>query len=276
MFHLAGASVLGCGRVARLCWCHSRPGGQAGRFVWPLRLCRATGILNAVVCVSRHQRRLLTACGLARRHTMVVHNGVDPERLARPAPPELALPDDRRIIVQVANVMPDKDHATLIEAAGELQRRRSDFHLVLVGRGTDDRNMAAAVERAGISSCCTLAGRRDDVAGILAAADVFVLSTRGEVLPMALLEALAASLPAIVSDIPALAEVMTDEVEGLKFPVGDSTALADRLDRMLSDDQAASQMASAAGIKARAFSVARMAGRFERLLRTAGRGAEQG
>ena len=278
MFHLAAASVPGRLRAARVCWCHSRPGGQAGRFVWPLRLCRALGILDAVVCVSRHQRGQLEALGLGRRHTMVIRNGVDLSPKAPAGAGQLALPHDKRIIVQVANVTPDKDHAALIEAAGLLllPRRRDDFHLLLVGRGTDAPAITGAVDRAGIGACCTLAGLRHDVPAILAAADVFVLSSRGEVAPIALMEAMASSLPVVVSDIPAVAEIVTDGREGLKFPVGDAPALARALDRMLSDDDAARRMAVAARIRAETFSVTEMARRFERVLRTIGRDAEEG
>ena len=186
------------------------------------------------------------------------------------------MPHDKRIIVQVANVTPDKDHAALIKAAGLLLLRRDDFHLLLVGRGTDAPAMTRAVERAGISSCCALAGLRHDVPAILAAADVFVLSSAGEVAPIAIVEAMAASLPVVVSDIRAVPEIMTDGIEGLQFPVGDAQALADALDRILSDDGAARRMAAAARVRAEAFSVSETARRFERVLRAVGTAAEEG
>ncbi|MFH1518137.1 MAG: glycosyltransferase family 4 protein [Pseudomonadota bacterium] len=275
MFHLAAASAMGRLSVARLCWCHSRPGGQAGRFVRPLRLCRALGVIDAVICVSRHQRAELERMGLRRRHTMVIRNGVNLNPFSSGAAAPLVLPEGKRVIVQVANVTPDKDHATLIEAAGLLLRRRDDFHLLLVGRGTDSPAMAAAVDRAGIGACCTLAGLRHDVPAILAAADVFVLSSAGEVAPIALMEAMAASLPVVVSDIPAVADIVTDGKEGLKFPIGDAQALAGAIDRILSDDGAARRMAAAARARAETFCIAETARRFERVLRAAGLAAEE-
>jgi glycosyltransferase involved in cell wall biosynthesis len=267
LFHALAASSLSFPRPARICWCHAWPGGQAGNFAPALRAYLRAGLLDVVVCVSRSQRRRLVEAGLPRRRLPVIPNGIDLERFVAAGPSHLPLPSGKRIIVQVANAMPDKDFPTLLAAGAALARRRSDFHLLLVGRGTDSPDMVRAVAEAGLKDVATLAGPRDDVAGILARADVFVLSSDRETFGLAVLEAMAAAAPVVATDLPALAELISQGEDGLLVPPADPAALAGALELMLDDKPLAHRLRQAARRRAAAFSSARMAGRFERLLR---------
>ncbi|MCK4601251.1 MAG: glycosyltransferase, partial [Phycisphaerae bacterium] len=217
MFHgFLGAALAGR-KIPRICWCKSVPGGQAGRFDRQLRAYWAAGLIDVIVCTSRLQRGRLLAAGLARRGMALLRNGVDLGRFACPPASGLPLPPGlrraqsrgKRIIIQVANLMPDKDFATLLSAAALLAETRDDFHLVLLGRDTDSLQIRRDVGVAGLRGRVTLAGHRDDVPSLLAAADVFVLSTRSEVFSVSTLEAMAAGLPVIVSDIDAFDEMLT-------------------------------------------------------------------
>lgn len=267
LFYALAGSALSMRRPARICWCHAWPGGQAGNFVPLLRACHSAGLLDAVICVSRAQRRQLVQAGLSRHVIPVIPNGIDLEQFAGPKPSNLPLPSDRRIIVQVANVMPDKDFSTLLQAAGSLARRRGDFHLLLVGRDTDGLEMARAVAEAGLSKMATLAGQRNDVPGILARADVFALSSKRETFGLAVLEAMAAGVPVVASDLPALAELVSDGRDGLLVPPGEPDALAAAIERLLDDAALGRRLAQAGRKRAAAFSSSRTARRFERLLR---------
>ncbi|MFW6133374.1 MAG: glycosyltransferase [Planctomycetota bacterium] len=268
MLHALGGATLCRRRLARICWCHSVPSPQAGRFVARLRRAQRSGRLQEIVLLSHIQRDALVARGVRRRGTSVIPNGVDLEAHATAAT-TLALPSDKTVIVQVANVMRDKDYPTLLEAVGRLARTRDDFHLVLVGRGTDTPRMARDVRRAGLDGVTTLAGRRDDVGEILAAADVFVLSTRSEVFNRSALEAMAAGLPLVTSDVPGFEEVFTDEREGLKVAPGRPAALFEALDTLLDQPQMRNRMGRAARQRAKRFSREHMADAFERLLTAA-------
>ena len=166
--------------------------------------------------------------------------------------------------------MPDKDPLTLLRAAGVLAARRDDFHVALAGRDTNSPAMARAVRAASADGVVSLGGPCSDVAGLLASADVFVLSTRGEVFSVATLEAMAAGRPVIVSDIPAFDEMFTAGVEGLKGRPGDPAALADAIERVLDDAALAEALGDAAQRRAERFSRRRMADEFLRLLAPAG------
>ncbi len=267
LLHGCVGAVMSAKKPLKLCWCHSRPFGQAGnvagRLGWHLKL----GLLDAMVCISNYQRDQFAKLHLPRERMCVIHNGIDLERFASPAKTDLKLPAGKKIIVQVANVMPDKDFNTLIKATAILSQRRDDFHLILAGRSTDSNEMVYAIEREGISNDVTLAGHRDDIAAIVSSADIFVLSSFGEVQNLSVLEAMAAGTPVIVSDIPAFDKMVADGTNGMKFPPGDSQALAGAMEELLENPQRRKALSAAALETAKKFSLETMAHNFDRVLR---------
>ncbi len=266
MLFTALGSLLSGRNVRIICWCHSVPGGQAGRFVRRLRWYRSVGLLDEVVCVSDFQRREIISAGLKPDGVSVIPNGVDLSLFANPAETSLPLPKDKHIIVQVANVVPDKDFQTLIEAAARLAKRRDDFHLVLIGEGTDGPEIARAIKQAGADEFITPMGKREDVPEILASTDMLVLSTKTESFGIAVLEGMAAGLPVVVSDVPALREVFTHESEGLKVPPGDADALAGAIERLLDDETLRHRLGNTGRKRAEEFTTERMVDKFHRLL----------
>jgi glycosyltransferase involved in cell wall biosynthesis len=268
LFYAIKGSLLSGRAVGRVCWCHAWPGGQGGRFRGRLAMYYRLGLLGAIVCVSRAQRRELIGRLLPRRVLPLIRNGLDTSRLKAAALDRqvLQLPPEKKIILQVANVMPDKDFQTLLAAAGWLAKRRSDFHLLLVGRDTDGSELASAIRGAGVEKVVTAVGERPDVPAILAAADVFVLASRNETFGLAPLEAMAAGLPVVVSDLPPFDELLEDWHEGLKVPVGDPRTLAGALAKLLDDQALARRMGQAGRERAKQFSPQTMVRRFERLL----------
>ena len=271
MVYLAALRWMGC-RVPMVCWCHSVPNPQAGQFIPRLRGMMRWRVFQALVCVSRYHRRTLERHGLPRRKSCVIYNGIDVGRYAgaaqRQSPPsDLHVPAGKKLVVQVANVMPIKDFETLLSAAGLLARRRDDFHLVLIGRDTDGPSLKAAARAAGVGACLTAAGSRQDVPAILAAADVFVLSTHDDIFSVATLEAMASAAAVVVSDIAAFDEMFRHERQGLKVAPRNAAAMAEAIQRLLNDEPLRRQLAAAAVQHVRRFDVEPMAERFDRLLR---------
>ncbi len=261
-----GAAI--CKRpVARICWCKSIPDGQAGKFAGLLRWLTKLKLAQAVVCTSRRQKRALARRGVPPRKLTLIRNGIDLDRFASARPADLDIPLGKKIIVQVANVMSDKDHATLLGAAGLLAGKRDDFHLVLAGRGTDSPAITRMVAQAGLAERVTLLGYRDDIPELLAAAMIFTLSSKSEVFPVSVLEAMAAGLPVVATDLPAYEEMLTPGREGLLAVAGSAEALAEALGKVLDDGDLRKELGNAGRARVGRFSQSRMADNFTRLLK---------
>lgn len=143
---------------------------------------------------------------------------------------------DRLMLMNMARHEYQKGQDLLLDALCEMPSGQHQFQLVLVGRaGNFTPVIKEKIEQGKLSSCVTLLGHRTDVSSLLAAADVFIFPSRFEGLPGALIEAEAAGLPIICSDIPNNREVAVAEKNALFFPLDDITMLKDHLEKMLRD-----------------------------------------
>jgi len=141
-------------------------------------------------------------------------------------------------IVCVANLRRQKDHPTLVQAMARVVVTQPAAHLLLVGAAGDAAYHAALVAQiaaAGLEAHISLLGGRDDVAALLRAATVGVLSSRSEGLPLALLEYGVAGLPVVATAVGQCPEVLEDGAAGLLVPAGQPAALAAALLRLLTD-----------------------------------------
>ncbi len=237
-----------CGQKVRtVLWCSAVPTGQAGDFTPRLRKNFTRGMLDEIVCVSDWQREMLTQYHLPAEKMTTIHNGVDLTRFQNVPPANLPGPADAPVLVQVANVMPDKDYDTLLHAAGLLKKRNVRARWMLVGRGTQDSlAIRARIDELGLADSVFPLGPRNDVPAILAAADVMVLSTRSEVFNIAVLEAMAAGRAVVTSDVKGFAEMFTHEQEGLKVSPNNPAALAGAVERLLDDESLRKKLATTA------------------------------
>ncbi len=175
----------------------------------------------------------LSAVGVPRERIVTLTNGVDTGRAPRR---DHALSDPARILY-VGRLHPQKGLDTLVRAFALLRARLPQpVVLRLVGEGPAEQELRRLAHELGVAELVGFAGRQEDVTPHLDDADVFVLYSRVEGLSNALLEALAAGLPAVVSDIPGNRTVVTDGRTGLVVPVDDAPALASALERLLTDD----------------------------------------
>jgi glycosyltransferase involved in cell wall biosynthesis len=144
-------------------------------------------------------------------------------------------------LVFVGRLHRQKDLTTLLAAIAALNKRSVGAppvaSLDILGDGPDRDRLEHEVDDRAIRSQVRFHGAVDDVASHLAAADVLVLPSRSEGISNALLEAMSASTPAIVSDIPGNVAVVTDGVDGFVFPAGDVVRLADLIQCLASDSE---------------------------------------
>lgn len=131
-----------------------------------------------------------------------------------------AFGQNKRLVMSAAFRYP-KDHETVIRA---LHLLPNNYHLLLAGDGERRTMVEDLVEKELLSQRVHFLGNRNDVANVLKAADVIVMSSRYEGLSLSSLEGLASGRPVVASDVPGLREIVGDA--GLLFPQGDAQALA--------------------------------------------------
>jgi glycosyltransferase involved in cell wall biosynthesis len=215
---------------------------------WSARLwCRRLIVVSALL-----RDEIAEWFGVPRSRVLIIPNGVDTERF-RPPPgfdPGVVkhelLGGDYPMVTNVARLVPQKAQHVLVEAAAQLAPTYPDARFVLVGDGPlrdEIRELAAA---RGISDRVVLTGIRTDIPQILAASDVFVLSSQWEGMPISLLEAMSAGAPAVATDVGGVGQVLQNGETGLLVPPGDPAALAVAIAACLDAPEPARQRATAA------------------------------
>lgn len=217
--------------------------------------------LSAQVAVSRAAAAFLSRAVPGR--VEIVPNGVDVRRFSDPGPPAQGLPGSRRIL-WVARLDPQKGFPVMVRAFARVAAELDDVSLVVVGDGRDRDalGLLSKADRDRVAVLGTVA--HDHLPAYHAAADVFASPATGqESFGITLVEAMAAGLPVVATDIPGYREVLTDGVEGLLVPPGDPDALAGALRRVLTDPDLASRLAAAGRGRAEGYSWDAVAPRLE-------------
>lgn len=199
----------------------------------------------------------------------VLHHGIDETRVrhgrhARDAARRrLGLDADELVIGTVGNLTPKKDQATLLRAFAALLDGGTRARLVVVGDGPLRVELEALAATLGITDRVWLTGRRDDVPDVLPGLDAFVLTSVHEGLPIALLEAMASGVPAVVTPVGGTREMLVDGHDGIFVPCGEPAVLARALARLLADPAERRRIGRAAATAAGRFSVDRTVARME-------------
>ncbi len=192
--------------------------------------------VQAVVAISEGVRAMLIESGVAPARISVVPSGVEADRFAPSAEArtrvrrQYAAPDDACVLIVVGALAVRKGHDVLLDALARL----GDPTLVVWCAGAGAARAALEAQRAtlGLDAQVRFLGRVDDVAGLLAGADVMVMPSRQEGLGVAALEAMAAGLPVIASRVGGLPEAVVDGDTGLLVPADDAAALAAAIARL--------------------------------------------
>lgn len=175
----------------------------------------------------------------------------------------------------VGRLAQQKDHATLLQAFAAGPAKNPRARLLLAGEGPLRNEIEQQIETLGLGGSVRLLGRRTDIPEMLAAADLFVLASRWEGNPLAVMEAMSAGVPVIATKVGGVPELVGDGETGLLVSPGDPAALAAAICRLLDDRATRAGMGRAAIEKAERDFDARVMVRsyehlYERLLCEAG------
>lgn len=198
---------------------------------------------HQVICLHEEDARIChEQLGLPADKVVVLANGIDVDKFRPLAEGEsrealrrsLDLPEDRQLILMVGRLWKQKNPGCLVEAYRRLWATGDPgADLVLVGDGELQPELAKVVQQAGLTEHVHFLGWRTDTPALLRASDIFVLPSRWEGMPLAILEAMGSGLPVVVSDIPGNRHLVNDGAQGLLFPTEDDQALAASLHRLL-------------------------------------------
>lgn len=197
---------------------------------------RACAVLSRtasrIVFVSHDGQANHRLLGFKTAHSSVISNGIDSDAFA-PAPEarasvraELGLPADALLIGTIGRRHPVKDHANFLRAASIVSRAYPHAHFLLAGRGVDDddRELRRLIEELGLANRTHLLGERHDIARLMAALDIFSLSSYCESFPTVVGEAMACGVPCVVTRVGDAALIVGDA--GAVVPPRDAHALA--------------------------------------------------
>ncbi|MCC7205274.1 MAG: glycosyltransferase [Phycisphaeraceae bacterium] len=218
-------------------------------------------------------RALIRNEGIPARRIEVVPNGIDAAAFESHSPPlsvadqdkttrdprgqqvrqELGIRPDQLVVLQVARFHAVKDHGTALRAFGSALQRRMESGsagqapplLLLAGDGELRSDMELLAQDLGIAKYVRFLGVRRDVPALMAAADVFLLSSLSEGLSVTLLEAMAAGLPIVATDVGGNGEAVEHGVTGLLAPRQDHARLAEHLVTLWNDPSLRGRMGEA-------------------------------
>lgn len=211
------------------------------------------GRYTRVACVSEASAENLGAWvpGIGDRIT-VIPNGIDVRKFQQAIPVSRALigiKGSSCLLLYVASFQERKDHGTLLRAVAQI----SEVDLVMVGDGELRGHYERQAEALGIAKRVHFLGARSDVAELLKVADIYVHVPIFEGFGIAAAEAMAAGKPIIASNVPGLAQVVSDAA--LLVPPSDSEALATAIRKLIASPELRSQLAGMALRRSDQFSI---------------------
>jgi glycosyltransferase involved in cell wall biosynthesis len=239
----------------------------------PGSLLSYTWIPHRITTVSDHVRDNLLRRGVPPDHVATLYSPIVlPPPIERSTlRDELGLADDDIVVGCVAVMRPRKGHRTLVDAMLPLLRERSTLHLVFIGSGEPVyTQLQAYIAELGLQGRIHLMGTRRDVPNLLAGCDLFALATEQEASGTVYVEAEAAGLPVVGTNVGGVSEMMRDGQTGFLVPLGDVAALTAALRRLIDDPELRRRMGEAGRRMIReegVFSTERLAERTEAVYR---------
>lgn len=175
------------------------------------------------VCVSESVKQFSASHGLSQKKLLVIPNGVDVPLFDRTPPADLSLfglPPDSFAILAAGRLDPQKGLDLLLRAFDLFALNHPEAHLLIAGEGPQRSELESNIRSLASASRIHLLGRRNDLPALLKAADLFVLSSRWEGMPNVLLEAAAAAIPIVATDVEGVAEILGGKTGDDRFRFG--------------------------------------------------------
>ena len=207
---------------------------------------------DALIFVSSSNMETARAAGIGspEKYRLIrsgVKLGAYPAKIDRAAKrASLGLRLENVVILSIGNAKPQKNPGHFLEAAARLAPRHPEARFIFAGGGEQLDDLRAGALARGLGGTCQFLGWREDSAELLAASDIFALTSLWEGLPRSLVEAFKTGLPAVCYSTDGVADILADGANGFRLPPGDLNAFCAALDRLLGDAALRAGMARAA------------------------------
>jgi glycosyltransferase involved in cell wall biosynthesis len=227
------------------------------------------GRAEQVVCVCQQVAKVLRAWGLPPAKISVIYEAVPGhaylprEECRKQLRQRGGVPADKKIVGNIAALVPDKDQATLLRAAQAVTAQRPDAVFVLVGDGELKGQLTRLRDQLGLASKVYFTGFVQEAQRLMPGFDLFAVSSSHEGFCTVILDAALADVPVAATAGGGIPENVLHEQTGLLVPVGDAAALGRALLRLLEEPDLGARLARAAKERIqRDFSVASMARKY--------------
>lgn len=230
--------------------------GQGSDIYLPERFLRLTSKYtlrnaDAVLALTEDMKREMQ--NICDREVSVVPNGIDFGRFEISS--RVQKEGDGRTIIFVGRLHPIKGVHYLLEAMVTVLREMPNAKLVIVGDGIERLRLEALAEKLDLESCIHFAGQmpQEEIPGVMHQADIFVLPSLSEGLPVVLLESMAAGLPIVATNVGGVPEVLEDRVNGYLVEVERPDDIATRVLMLMKNDNIRKEMSANNRMKAKMF-----------------------
>jgi glycosyltransferase involved in cell wall biosynthesis len=227
---------------------------------------------HSIVAVSDATRiDLGERLGRSAADVVTIPNGV-PFREGKPLGPtqDFGIQPSEVVILAVGSAVPRKGHIILLRALAQIEEEGCEvpWRAIIAGRGEERPKLQAFADASAVGDRIHIAGHRDDIPDLQAAASVLCMPSLWEGLPLAILEAMHAGNCIVASATSGIPEAIRDDDNGLLVPPGDVDALASALRRVLEDPSLRARLGAVAKRDAQSrFSIDVMTSRYEELYR---------
>jgi glycosyltransferase involved in cell wall biosynthesis len=200
-----------------------------------------------------------------------IYNGIDPAIVLSDADPHQVrashgVAPNEFMFLAVGRLSPQKNFPLMLRAFKDLVAKRPDAKLLIAGVGPDEAVIKSVAADLGLNERVRFLGRQKDVAALLKSAEAFLMPSLFEGMPLALVEAMFAGLPAIVSDIPVMREAIENRRNGLMVDSHDQTGLTDAMIEIADDAELRKKLGEAAFETAnRKFHISKIASDWDKL-----------
>ena len=224
---------------------------------------------NRIVAIANHVHKFLLKEHAPASKLVKIFNGIDLEQADLEFSRTTSAPGN--MILVLGQIEARKRHQDIIKAMPLILKRQPEMHLAIAGQVYDQAYLAdlrQLVEELGLQGKVNFLGGRDDVPELMRQSKALVLCSESEGLPWVILEAMAARVPFVGSDILANREVVENERTGLLSPLGDPGGYAESIERLMTNPSLASRLTSEArAMVERTFSAVVMVRQTEKMYR---------